>query len=360
MLQSAGNLFVGQNANLTGINAPNLVFPHSMMSIDTVNRPIIRFTCQDNRQGINNFYNISLPIPQGITFGDSAQYSGLELGIAGKIAMDVASKGGNRQQAWEQAKKSAVDATSVFNVGRGLEMAQNVSVAKSFAAGAAHAGGMFVNKNVVTNFGGIGTRGFSYTFKLIAGTREEAQTLQQMQRVFRLGLYPDGSMDQLNMPPRWLIKFIDLSTGRELSSVPKLYECFLRDLSIVVNPSSNMWRVDNSPLEIDLMISFVETKALTASDIDSLEKNGYTKALDTGAPLLYPRATPVSSGARSPVVTSGGASSAGTGVSASAEGFTQAQLDQNAIDAIGSINMSDTGVLPPLGTIGSETLPSFL
>ena len=59
--------------------------------------------------------------------------------------------------------------------------------------------------------------------------------------------------------------------GGEIEHIPKIFECYLKDMTSTYNAGSNSWRVDGSPLESDLTLTFVETRALTLDDIIKLE-----------------------------------------------------------------------------------------
>jgi hypothetical protein len=280
--------FLGQNMAFSSGDAKNLIFPSELKVGGAGNRPVIRFTCNDNREGLDNFYNIYLPIPIGISFADSARYDGHELGLLGKIALDAVAGG----KSWEDTlKQIGASSSTTMNANRALGMASHIPIPGAGAAvtGIAYANSQTYNKHNLTTFAGHTTRGFSYTFKLIAKTEDESRTVKQIQDVFRTGMYADGTNDQLNTPPKWEIHFIDLSTQRDLDSIPKVYQCFLREMSVTSNASSIIWRTDNSPLEVDIMLSFTETKTLTVQDIVELNARGYTAEMDSRPLREYKR-----------------------------------------------------------------------
>ena len=52
---------------------------------------IILFTCYERKGEAVTPFSVSLPIPAGITFGDGANFGGVDLGILGGVASQLAS-----------------------------------------------------------------------------------------------------------------------------------------------------------------------------------------------------------------------------------------------------------------------------
>ena len=64
---------------------------------------------------------------------------------------------------------------------------------------------------------------------------------------------------------------MDPRNGKELTYMPKIYTCYLTAVNVVVNSTSNTFRTDMSPYEIDVSIQFQETKILDRDEINALE-----------------------------------------------------------------------------------------
>ena len=102
----------------------------------------------------------------------------------------------------------------------------------------------------------------------------EAKEIQNIIYAFQARVYP--TVDQrsplsqvLKYPPKWRIRYFAGDGETDIFANP--YECYLESANYTINPSANTWHYDNRPGEIDLQLSFIETKALTAEDILKLQ-----------------------------------------------------------------------------------------
>ena len=49
--------------------------------------------------------------------------------------------------------------------------------------------------------------------------------------------------------------------------MPKIQECFLANITTTYNAGSNMFHADGAPSEVDMSLTFTETKANTRNDL---------------------------------------------------------------------------------------------
>lgn len=247
-------------------SSPSLVYPLELKSLPT--RPTIRFM-KDGGSGTSGLTSVSMPAPNSIAFADSASYNNAELGARGQLAAEGAKTAmtGKPIAAMTDAVKSAVGGFSP--TGLALALTNSSSAGEGIKSGVSIGVGATLNKNITTEFTGIGTREFSFAFKFISRSAAETQEVNNIFRLFRSGLYPKGDLYQLKYPPKWQIKF--MVGVAEIEHIPKIFECYLKDMTSTYNAGSNSWRVDGSPLESDLTLTFVETRALTLDDIEKLE-----------------------------------------------------------------------------------------
>ena len=135
---------------------------------------------------------------------------------------------------------------------------------------------MTVNPNIRTLFNGVNVREFTFQFKLIATSPQEARNIQDIIKLFRTELYPRafnqpvGNLNieaklGFNFPNAFKIRFN--FKGVENDNLPKLKVCYLRNMSHTVNPTGGGFKVDGKPNEIDLTLSFVENQTLDQEDI---------------------------------------------------------------------------------------------
>lgn len=248
-----------------------------------LDRPIIMFTCA-GRDNVGPQY-IGFPIPQGLEFSDGASYDDQELGfvgasIKGAISTVSGSKGIN-----EAADKLLSTATNAVDSMKN-QFAQNAvigavnspllaAIGQDARAAIMIGSKVTMNKHIVTEFTGVGTRNFGFKFKLIASSKQESDIIRNICNSFRNGLYPDANMLALKYPPTWTIRFMMNDT--DIAYLPKIWECYLTSLNVSYNGSGNLWHIDGSPIECDISVSFKETRALRHQDIRQLEDTPFAK-----------------------------------------------------------------------------------
>jgi hypothetical protein len=245
-----------------------IIFPTSIAN-NAKDRPVVMF--KSKKTDARNADYIVLPIPQSLQFSDSAAYNNSELGFGGAAILNAGKS------------ESISDAFSnVMTQGRnsvpqnmrslvGLLGSKTLGGENRAAVGVAT--GTTLNKNIVTEFTGISTRQFSFQFKLIAVSNEESVIIRNMIDVFREGLYPEGNSLQLQYPPTWYINF--KKNGADIEHIPKIFESYLTNLQTSYNDGMNMFHEDGSPVEVDIQLTFIESRALTLADIQSLKERPF-------------------------------------------------------------------------------------
>ena len=260
-----------------GFGGNNLFYPIDIVSVP--NRPLIRFTCMVPIQGYTNIY---FPMPEGVQMNDAMSYNGQDLNILGYAAQQAVRVGTSVSEITAPSWAEGFDAAGqAIKAGLPQDRAETATLAggllsnnAAIKAGISAVTQISMNKNTITTFDGINIRTHSFTFKLIARSPEESQSIKNIHYVFRSGMYPVDIPGKANMmlsfPPKWQIRFVSLD-GSDLPHLPQPYECYLQNLSTNFNPSSKMFRNDMAPLEVDITVAFIETKALTMNDIASLQ-----------------------------------------------------------------------------------------
>lgn len=247
-----------------------IIFPPTIINDDT-NRPVIIFRNKVDTAATDQ--HIVFPIPQSIQFGDSATYNNSELDFSGSMIVN-----GGRSQSLEAATSNVLNQAKAtvpktFQDLAGALGSQftrgNIQSAIGVATGTTR------NKNIVTEFSGVGTRQFSFQFKLMTTSQQESNIVKNIVDTFRLGLYPTGNSFQLKYPPTWYINF--KKGGADIPYIPKIFETYLTGMSTNYNSSMNLFHTDGSPVEIDLQLSFMESRALTRGDIESLILKPFTE-----------------------------------------------------------------------------------
>lgn len=221
-----------------------------------------------------------LYLPSAIQIADGAIYENVSLGRGGAIG-EAAIKGGADlagaagSVAGDQIS-SLVDAFSGPNSGEIGKLAA-AQVASKFGdtAGAAVSSALQVtpNPNVRALFKGVALREFAFTFKLIPRSQQEAEQIKKIVQFFREELYPEeiGNIDigqqsvslGYNFPNKFDIKMY----YGDKRVATKIQPCFLRNFSTNYNASSMGMFYDGNFTEIDINMSFMETKTLSRKDI---------------------------------------------------------------------------------------------
>ena len=257
-------------------------------------RPIIQFTAYVRDGKKVTMHNVFFPCPGNIQINDGASYNTIDLGMAASTlqkAQDRLSKG---------LSLGGLAATAVAPIQTALSLKgeEVAALAREIIPDATKVGEaaklltrQVTNPNTNTTFERNAVRTFDFNFKMIAKTEQETKAINKIHKLFRKYIYADTLKDGqnivLNYPPIWTIKFLT-ADGVENPFIPKIYSCYLTSFNTTFNGENNMYFRDNAPFEVDVQMSYQETRSLTRGDIQSLEGNTDTfRGLDTdGLPTL--------------------------------------------------------------------------
>lgn len=242
----------------------SIVFPESMKG--QRGRPFIGFFVKNAGGSGGYSQKIFLPFPQSVTFGDGGEYSTIEMGAMGGFMKDAMDNGiGSAAKKAGNIKSSEIAALAGrFAAGSFME---DEGEEKFMAATK-----KILNPNMNTTFQGNTIREFTFEFTLVGRTQGDAATIRDVHNTFREFMYPDNTPDGPNVildyPPVWDVKFFDISGEGPINKyIPKTHECYLTNMSTTFNPSALMFRVDGSPAETSLSLTFKETRTLMRTDI---------------------------------------------------------------------------------------------
>lgn len=240
------------------------IFPTGMRGAASDGRPFIYFKEKEDGN------EIFLPLPAGVTFGDSGSYSTINMGMIGAFTGD---NEGNTSDAWNKAAKSFKDGEITKlakRFGAGFFL-QNDGAEKYMAATK-----RILNPNTNTTFEGNSIRTFQFEFTLVGRSKADTDAIREVHNTFRKYAYPESTEDSANVildyPPVWEIKFYDGANAmQENKFLPKIHESYLMTLTTNFNPSALMFRTDYSPVEVTMSLVFQETRALMRTDIEKLK-----------------------------------------------------------------------------------------
>lgn len=221
---------------------------------------------------------IKLYLPQSISINDGVNYETLDLGPIGGIAEAGIKQGqgalASIRSGVTQATQSTIDLIKGDITAGAAGRLAAVRLAEKFApsgvVGSVRSGfATAVNPNTRSLFKSVNLREFSFTFTMIANSSDEAVEIDNIINFFREELYPSTAADVngvsigYNFPNKFQITFEynDNQVGT------KILPSHLRNVQTVYNPNSMGWHVDGKPSEVQLTLTFGESRTLTKADI---------------------------------------------------------------------------------------------
>ena len=231
---------------------------------------------------------VKLYMPMALNFRDNVGYENVDLGFSGGLAEGGLGKG--RGSKMGDLVASVIGGTgktlaSIIGSQTGdlatLAALQVNVVAKALGEGAVsavrQAGGVRLNPNTRSLFKSVALREFAFQFKFIAKSFAEAEEVKKIIHFFRKEIYPEDinisiGGNEVSVGYKFPKKFqiTALYDGKPVAS--KIKPCFLRDVSVVYNPTNQTMHGGDNPhfTEIDMSLSFTETTTLSRKDIVNL------------------------------------------------------------------------------------------
>jgi hypothetical protein len=266
-----------------GVDKNVLRYPLDLTADDT--NEVMRFNIKTRDKLSENQQTIYLYTPQGISLADSASYNAQETGFIGGLAQTgstgmkaVIGEGGG----WLAQAEAAKDALGGWiGIGKSAALATSNKINTKIGDTATMGSGMASNPHTNIQFSGVGMRSFTFTYKLVAQSADEAEEIRSIENTFRKFLYPvaEPAGMVLRYPPYWQIQFLKFGASEmeENKFLPFIDLCYLRNLSCTYNASSNAFHKDGVPVELDLSLSFDEAQQNTRGDLYK-DKKDYNSA----------------------------------------------------------------------------------
>tara|TARA_B110000858_G_C17806569_1_gene478313 strand:- start:4164 stop:5036 length:873 start_codon:yes stop_codon:yes gene_type:complete len=262
----------------------NLIFPLEVGN--QPERPLIKFTAYDRRDGNADQHHIYLPSPSGISFTEQADFSTIDLGVVAATAVSASQANG------AMATMGAIGkGIGGFFGGASKNLASMAQVGDQFD----FAEKTVKNPNTNTTFKANGMRNFSFAFKLVARNQKESEVIRKIHSKFRHFTYAarkGGSSNFIvDFPPVWTIRFMDQGKDSlsENTYIPRIFSCYLTQCNSTFNADANIYFNDKAPLVIDMNMTYQETRALTRNDIEDMENDQMqNRGIDqeTGNPVI--------------------------------------------------------------------------
>lgn len=212
--------------------------------------------------------SVFLYLPGGIQFDDGINYE--ETSFAGLQAV----------KSGASAVGGVVALNALRKLAGGVDKAAGIVGQESLNTGAALSAGLgvVVNPRKEQMFQGINMRTFNFSFVFSPRSREEAEMVAKIIKVFRFHAYPEVSSNSafFNFPSEFEIKFrtlnTDLSPGVSVTDnpvLPKLNRCVLEKISTNFTPDEVFYSFKNGmPPKITLELSFKEAEFITRQHVN--------------------------------------------------------------------------------------------
>ncbi len=220
---------------------------------------------------------VSLYLPMGLAFRDNVTYENFDLGSTGatmEAGLGFASSMVKGLGSFVSNLTSGDNSDLAKLAGVQLASQAGSLGAEAQAAGKL-AGGVTLNPNSRILFKQPNIREFAFTFKMIAKSKDEAREISEIIKLLRTELYPDeitadiGAPNPISLGYKFPNKFniVFEYDGRQIPGLAKIKPCYLRDVSTTYNASQMAMHSDGNFMEVDMTLSFQETKALVRKDV---------------------------------------------------------------------------------------------
>lgn len=252
------------------------VFPRELRA-SQADYPFIEFSAYVRAAGNAPaiIQSVFLPMPEGLSFGESGNYGTIDLGIlaavGGTDALNKMMTDPSVASAKSGLSAMASNIVSQVKTASSLQVMAIAGKALGVGEGALFSGKAIMSPNTNTTFTGNATRSFTFSFKMVSSVRADSAAIRDIHNFFRRYTYAGGDAQNnviLSYPPVWTIRFYQ--DGVENQFLPKIFSCYLTNTTSAFNSSSNIYRPDGAPIEVDITLAFQETRMLTRNDIDIL------------------------------------------------------------------------------------------
>ena len=226
---------------------------------------------------------VKMYLPQAIPFRDTASYDNADLGMAGGIVDAAGAAGSNLISGLAEGVGRTLG--SAFTQGAGSQVGRlaltKLSISKYLGGEGTQlavkkAAGVTTNPNTRSLFKSVALREFAFQFKFIPLSEQEHDHVISIIKFFRTELYPeditvdvggveDGASVGYRFPNRFGIRI--LYDDKERYNTPRILPCYLRDVTTTYNPSNQAMHADGRFSEIDMSLSFTETRTLSKKDV---------------------------------------------------------------------------------------------
>ena len=235
-----------------------LHFPRGLRGSAAQGKAHVRFGIKLMEEGAQTECSaIHLFVPQGFSAPDSAGYGTMDLGLIKAAEAATAGMEFTEEDAIANAARAgAIADMKIGTLGAGAAAGGAAALSKGIA----------VNPYTDTTFTNTNIRSFGFTFKLVSESRQEADDAAVIENVFRKYMYPEKSgAVSLRYPAKFTIDFYN--GEKKNKYMPKIMDTYLVNCTTTYNSTTNAFHEDGQPVEVDMSLTFQETRPLTRHDL---------------------------------------------------------------------------------------------
>ena len=220
--------------------------------------------------------SVKLYLPAGLAYRDTVNYDNMDIGGLGAAAEQAVMKGGSVVKSLFEGGKQTIGAAMKGAAGGDTAKLAMIKLSAGLPdeiGGALRsAGQVTTNPNTRVLFKSVNLREFSFAFKFISTSPKEAEEVKSIINFFREELYPTTinagiAGASVSIGYRFPLKFKIEPMYKNKPIATKIKPCYLRDVSVTYNPTQASMFRDGNFQEIDMTLSFQETRTLQRSDI---------------------------------------------------------------------------------------------
>ena len=224
----------------------------------------------------SKFPNVILYLPQAVQFNDGMEYdNNVQLGVLGAAGEAALNTGqGVYEAVAEMVNVGLSSFTDLFKQMPTQDLARlaitratsKIPVVGDVVSSATR---VAVNPNRRTLFRGVRPREFTFNFKMIASSPQEAMEIENIIDFFRREMHPSSiALGTVSAGYKYPNPFIiDMKyNGKRVG--PKMLNSYLVNMQTTYNPGSMGYHVDGMPSEVDIQMMFFEERAIDRSDVE--------------------------------------------------------------------------------------------
>ena len=221
----------------------------------------------------NPLGSVTLYMTSGVSVNDNLSYDNVDTNMGGAL-VNAAGSSANTGEFLDKIKNNAKPIAERAVSYQLAQMSQEKGMVGGAASQALINSGEVVNPHTQMLFRSPALRQISYGFKMIPRSQAEAREIIKIVQFFRIAAYPEVSsgnqsgekgqssleMSTFKFPDIFEITY--LTNGKKNKNMIQQIQSYLTSVTVTYNTSSPTFHADGMPTEVDLQLTFQESKAL--------------------------------------------------------------------------------------------------